>query len=115
MTSLLEEIETNGNESRCFSGDLSNSDGIQAVLEELREELAIEVAVEEDLISIEHAYSHKKLRFVVHLCQWTSGEPQPVASQQVRWVPPEALTDYPFPAANARIIAALLDHLDRVG
>ncbi len=38
LTSLLEEIETNGNESRCFSGDLSNSDGIQAVLEELREE-----------------------------------------------------------------------------
>ncbi len=81
------------------------------VVRELREELAIEVAVGEELISLEHAYSHKKLRFVVHLCQWCSGEPQPLASQQVRWVDPAELGRYPFPAANARIIAALQQHL----
>ena len=81
---------------------------------ELREELAIEVSVAEELITVEHAYSHKKLRFVVHLCQWRTGEPQPLASQQVRWVRPESLADYPFPAANAKIIAALLKHLLRM-
>jgi len=81
------------------------------VARELREELAIEVAVGEELISLEHAYSHKKLRFVVHLCQWISGEPQPLASQQVRWVHPSELSAYPFPAANGRIITALLQHL----
>ena len=79
---------------------------------ELVEELAIEVAVGEELIVIEHAYSHKRLRFVVHLCTWLAGEPQPLASQQVRWVLPAELADYPFPAANARIIAALLERLD---
>ena len=78
---------------------------------ELMEELAIEVAVGEQLICVDHAYSHKKLRFVVHLCRWTSGEPQPLASQQVRWVHPEDLRQFPFPAANAKIIAALLEHL----
>ena len=81
------------------------------IVRELREELAIEVEVGEPLISLEHAYSHKKLRFVVHLCRWIAGEPQPLASQQVRWVEPAQLADYPFPAANARIIAALLDRL----
>ena len=81
------------------------------IARELREELAIEVEVGDALIEIEHAYSHKKLRFVVHLCHWRSGEPQPLASQQVRWVAPSELGSYPFPAANARIIAALLDHL----
>ena len=81
------------------------------VARELREELAIEVSVGERLISFEHAYSHKKLRFEVHLCQWQSGEPQPLASQQVRWVKPAELDAYPFPAANARIIAALREHL----
>ena len=75
---------------------------------ELREELAIEVELEQELITVEHAYSHKKLRFVVHLCRWLSGEPQPLASQQVRWVKPEELGNFPFPAANARIIEALL-------
>ena len=78
---------------------------------ELMEELAIEVAVGEQLICVDHAYSHKKLRFVVHLCSWTAGEPQPLASQQVRWVRPQDLGAYPFPAANAKIIAALLSHL----
>jgi A/G-specific adenine glycosylase len=70
--------------------------------------LAIEVEVGEELIVVEHAYSHKRLCFVVHLCTWLSGEPQPLASQQVRWVRPEQLGEYPFPAANAQIIAALL-------
>jgi A/G-specific adenine glycosylase len=77
----------------------------------LREELAIEAEVGEELITLEHAYSHKRLRFVVHLCRWRSGEPQPLASQQVRWVEPEELLAYPFPAANARIIAALHERL----
>jgi len=78
---------------------------------ELREELAIEVSVDDKLITVDHAYSHKKLRFEVHLCRWVSGDPKPLASQQVRWVKPGDLVDYPFPAANGRIITALLEHL----
>ncbi len=80
---------------------------------ELREELAIEVEVGEELIRLEHAYSHKRLRFIVHLCRWLEGEPQPLASQQVRWVEPQRLAEFPFPAANARIIAALQAWLGR--
>ena len=83
------------------------------IARELMEELGIEVSVGEHLITVDHAYSHKRLQFVVHLCRWTSGEPQPLASQQVRWVRPEHLKDYPFPAANARIIEALLGRLSR--
>ena len=82
------------------------------IARELQEELAIEAEVGAELISLEHAYSHKRLRFVVHLCRWISGDPQPLASQQVRWVKPTRLGDYPFPAANARIIAALQARLD---
>ncbi len=93
-------------------GKQEPGEAIEATIaRELREELAIEAAVGEELIVVDHAYSHKKLRFVVHLCTWLSGEPQPLASQQVRWVRPEQLADFPFPAANARIIAALLERL----
>ena len=81
------------------------------ITRELQEELAIEVTVGQELISVDHAYSHKRLRFVVHVCRWLSGEPKPLASQQVRWVQPQSLGDYPFPAANARIIEALLGKL----
>jgi len=80
---------------------------------ELSEELAITVEVGEELICLDHAYSHKRLRFVVHLCRWLEGEPQPLACQQVRWVEPAELDAYPFPAANARIIAALRQRLER--
>ena len=85
------------------------------VARELMEELAITVEVGEELITLEHAYSHKKLRFVVHLCRWLAGEPQPLACQQVRWVRPQQLGEFPFPAANARIIAALLQRLGQPG
>ena len=81
------------------------------IARELKEELGITVMLGEELITVDHAYSHKKLRFVVHLCTWESGDPQPLASQQVRWVRPEDLGNYAFPAANARIIEALLGRL----
>ena len=81
---------------------------VATIRRELEEEVAIEVEVGEQLIVVEHAYSHKRLCFVVHLCTWLSGEPQPLASQQVRWVRPDRLGEYPFPVANAQIIAALL-------
>ena len=93
-------------------GKQEPEEAIEATISrELKEELAIEVLVGEHLISLDHAYSHKRLRFEVHLCQWRSGDPQPLASQQVRWVKPEQLGEFPFPAANARIIAALLERL----
>lgn len=85
------------------------------ITRELREELAIEVEVGEELIRLDHAYSHKRLRFIVHLCHWRAGDPQPLASQQVRWVDPAQLASFPFPAANARIIAALQAWLGRQG
>jgi A/G-specific adenine glycosylase len=82
---------------------------------ELQEELAIEVEVGEELVVLDHAYSHKRLRFVVHLCRWLLGDPRPLASQQVRWVMPADLDAYPFPAANARIIEALRRRLHADG
>jgi A/G-specific adenine glycosylase len=55
------------------------------IARELMEELAITVEVGEELITL--------------------------ACQQVRWVHPGELEAFPFPAANARIIAALLERL----
>ena len=90
-------------------GKQESGESIEAcIARELQEELGIAVNVREELITIDHAYSHKKLRFVVHLCTWVSGEPQPLACQQVRWVRADDLGNYAFPAANARIIEALL-------
>ncbi len=78
---------------------------------ELREELGIEVEVCNQLIALDHSYSHRKLHISVYFCKLTSGEPQALASQEIRWVHPSKLSQYPFPAANSKIIEALLLHL----
>tara|TARA_Y100001968_G_C19415854_1_gene748958 strand:+ start:676 stop:1836 length:1161 start_codon:yes stop_codon:yes gene_type:complete len=78
---------------------------------ELKEELGIIVKVGEKLLSFEHAYTHKKLYFTVHLCELVSGEPKPLASQKLLWVSPENLIDFPFPAANTKIISELHQYL----
>ena len=83
----------------------------KTITRELMEELSIQVEVGQKLISLDHAYSHKRLHFVVYLCHWISGEPKPLASQQVQWVDPYKLSEYPFPAANTKIIAALMKYL----
>ena len=83
----------------------------ETIKRELKEELEIEVKVGKRLLSFEHAYSDKKLHFTVHLCEWISGEPKPIASQKLRWVYPSQLVEFPFPAANTKIISELFKHL----
>ena len=96
-----------------FPGGKKNpNESIEMTIErELKEELDIVVKVGAKLLSFKHAYSHKKFYFTVHICEWKSGEPKPLASQKVLWVAPEKLSDFPFPAANTKIISELYKHL----
>ncbi len=97
-----------------FPGGKKKSDEhIEKTIErEINEEIGIDVNVGQKLISFDHSYTHKKLSFTVHICEWKSGAPKPLASQQILWVSPERLFEFPFPAANAKIISELLKHLD---
>jgi len=96
-----------------FPGGKKNSDeSIKKTIErELKEEIGIFVKVGEKLLSFEHAYTHMKLYFTVHICEWISGEPKPLASQKLLWVSPNKLFNFPFPAANTKIISELHKHL----
>ena len=78
---------------------------------ELKEEIDIVVKIGVKLLSFEHVYTHKKLSFTVHICEWISGEPKPLSSQKLLWVSPDKLFEFPFPAANTRIISELQKHL----
>ena len=88
------------------------TESIEETIErEIKEELGIIVKAGEKLLSFQHAYSQKKIKFTVHLCEWESGDPKPLASQKLLWVSPEKLYDFPFPAANIKIISELHKHL----
>ncbi len=78
---------------------------------EIQEELGIEVIVGDRLIVITHAYSHFRVTLNVHYCTHLSGEPQPIECDEIRWVQPTDLQNYPFPKANIQIIDAILANL----
>ncbi|WP_353736648.1 A/G-specific adenine glycosylase [Leptolyngbya sp. UWPOB_LEPTO1] len=79
----------------------------ECIQREIREELAIDIAVGEQLIVVDHTYTHFRVTLNVHHCQYLAGEPQAIECDEIRWVSIDELSDYPFPKANIKIIEAL--------
>lgn len=77
------------------------------IVREIQEELGIAIAVEDHLISIDHAYTHFRVTLIVHHCRHLQGEPQPLECDEVCWVTLDEIDQFPFPKANEKIIAAL--------
>lgn len=89
-------------------GKLEPGETVEACIQrEIREELGIEIEVGEHLITIEHTYTHFHVTLNVHHCRYLTGEPQPIECDEVRWVSPAELEQFPFPKANVTIIEAL--------
>lgn len=81
------------------------------VVRELSEELGIQVTPTAAFPIIDHDYPELSIRIHPFLCSVVSGHPRPLACQRMQWVAPEHLTDYPFPAANARLIGQIIMRL----
>ena len=74
---------------------------------ELREELGMEVAVGELVESITHSYPEKEVHLKFFRCRWVQNEPQALGCAASKWVTPEELAAYDFPAADARLLERL--------
>lgn len=79
----------------------------QALVRELREELAIDVLASQPLIQIRHHYPDKSVLLDVHKITQFTGEPCGNEGQPVQWVDAGNLNNFEFPAANRPIIAAI--------
>ena len=79
----------------------------ECIRREIREELGIEIEVGDHLITVDHTYTHFRVKLEVHLCRHLSGEPQPIESDEVRWVTLAEIDQFPFPKANVQIITVL--------
>lgn len=89
-------------------GKIEPGETVEACIQrEIQEELGIEIAVGDRLITVDHAYTHFRVTLNVHHCQHISGEPQPIECDEVRWVTLAELDQFPFPKANVQIIKAL--------
>ena len=90
-------------------GKIEPGETIEACIQrEIQEEIGIEIEVGAHLITVDHAYTHFKVRLEVYHCYHRSGEPQAIECDEVRWVSLEELDQFPFPKANLEIINALL-------
>jgi len=79
----------------------------ECVAREVREELGIEIAVEEKIATVAHAYSHFKITLHAFQCRWVRGTPRALGCAAWKWVAPRDLARYAFPAANRKIIARM--------
>jgi len=81
----------------------------QALQRELLEELGIAIGPATPLIAVEHDYGDRRVLLDVWRVASFEGEARGLEGQSLVWVPPATLNEYPFPAANAPIVDALLD------
>lgn len=78
-----------------------------ALRRELHEELGVAAGAMRPLMTVPHAYPHKRIRLDVHEVLDFTGTPHGRESQAFAWVAPEALFDYPMPPADLPVAAAL--------
>jgi len=78
-----------------------------ALLREIREELGIQIQIEHRLATVDHAYSHFRIRLHAFECTYVSGTPRCGSCTALKWVRPAELDRYAFPAANTKIIQVL--------
>jgi A/G-specific adenine glycosylase len=92
-------------------GKIEPGETVEAcIIREIQEELGIEIAVGDRLLTLDHAYTHFRVTLNVHHCRYLKGEPQPLECDEIRWVQPDELSQFAFPKANVKIIEALLEN-----
>lgn len=79
----------------------------ECIKREIDEELAIDIEINEHLITIDHTYTNLRVTLTVYECRHLQGVPQALECDEIRWVNLEQLEQFDFPAANFQIITAL--------
>jgi A/G-specific adenine glycosylase len=80
----------------------------QALHREIFEELGITVKNLEKFMNIQHTYTKFLVDLHCYLADFDQGSVKLQAASDSKWVSAAKLPDFPFPAANVRLIEALL-------
>lgn len=84
-----------------------------ALIRELKEELGIDVteACLAPLTFASHGYETFDLLMPLYVCRRWEGTPAAKEGQDLKWVRPQKLRDYPMPPADVPLIPHLIDML----
>jgi len=74
---------------------------------EIREELGVNIRIGEKIMKHHHNYTRFRVTLHVFQCQIHSGKLFPTECDEWKWVKAEELNQFPFPAANVKIIKFL--------
>ena len=80
-----------------------------ALARELKEEMEIDVDVGDRVIHVQHSYPHYDIDFRVYRCKLVRGDINHKKVHDHRWVSPQEMDRYEFPAADEKTVAQLLD------
>jgi 8-oxo-dGTP diphosphatase len=89
----------------------------QTLIRELKEELGIQVqeACLAPLTFASHQYEAFQLLMPLWICRKWDGEPNALEGQELAWVRPNRLRDYPMPPADEPLIPHLIDLIGSPG
>lgn len=87
----------------------------QCLRREIQEELGMEIAVGDHIISVSHAYTHKRITLHAFHCRLVRGTPQPLEVKDWRWVYPHEVQQYPLSVVDQRVAQAVLTWIQENG
>ncbi|MGD9028916.1 MAG: A/G-specific adenine glycosylase [Anaerolineae bacterium] len=91
-------------------GKCEEGEALRACLtREMREELGVEVEVGDQLIVVEHAYTHFRITLHAFQCRLRRGQPRCIDCAAFRWVLPGDLDHLPMSVVDRRIAQILID------
>ena len=73
----------------------------------MREEVGLDVAVTEEICTVEHAYSHFTISLTAFRCALRGPVSALTCDRPTKWIRLDELGTLPFPAANHKIFARL--------
>lgn len=81
----------------------------QALIRECREELAVTVSVGEPFMDVVHQYPDILVHLTLFHAAIAEGEPQLLEHNDVRWITPDEIPDYPFCPADKDILKKIIE------
>ena len=89
-------------------GKVETGESLQnALVRECKEELAISVTVGEKFMSVIHEYPDILIRLSLFHCTIPEGIPQALEHNDIRWIHPSEIDNYPFCPADTDILARI--------
>jgi len=80
----------------------------EVVVREIAEETGLQCQVDYPYVTVKRSYSHFKITLTAMKCSWLSGRARAKASEQLKWILPSELNNYPMPRANRRVVEAII-------